>query len=82
MSEPHLAATCPVCGTAGYEARDPCPLHEAAHDMLAALEGLVRFSVFIDTLVAGRGEGAKEAIDDAIAAIAKARRCAGTKGGE
>lgn len=34
----HLAATCPVCGTAGYEARDPCPLHAAAPALLSALE--------------------------------------------
>ena len=34
----HLAATCPVCGTSGYEANSPCPLHAAAPGLLAALE--------------------------------------------
>ena len=34
----HLAATCPVCGSTGYEANSPCPLHAAAPVLLAALE--------------------------------------------
>ena len=36
----HLAATCPVCGSTGYEANSPCPLHAAAPALLAALEGI------------------------------------------
>jgi len=36
-STTHLAATCSVCAL-GIEARDPCPLHVAAPDLLAALE--------------------------------------------
>ena len=36
--EIHLAATCTICGTTGYEANSPCPLHAAAPDLLAALE--------------------------------------------
>ncbi len=35
---PHLSATCPVCGTTGYEANQPCPLHAAAPELLKALE--------------------------------------------
>lgn len=41
--EPHLAATCPICGASGYEARDPCPLHAAAPQLLAALEAALPF---------------------------------------
>ena len=40
MHTPHLAATCPVCGTGPYEARDACPLHKAAPKLLEALEGI------------------------------------------
>ena len=36
-STTHLAATCSVCAL-GREARDPCPLHVAAPDLLAVLE--------------------------------------------
>ena len=39
--EIHLAATCTICGTTGYEANSPCPLHAAAPDLLAALEELL-----------------------------------------
>jgi hypothetical protein len=38
---PHLSATCTVCGTTGYEANRPCPLHAAAAKLLAALVKLV-----------------------------------------
>ncbi len=44
MHTPHLAATCPVCGTGPYEARDACPLHKAAPKLLEALEVIGRQS--------------------------------------
>lgn len=39
---PHLSATCSTCGTTGYEANRPCPLHAAAPQLLEALEKIAR----------------------------------------
>ena len=38
MKQPHLSATCTICGATGYEANRPCPLHAAAPELLEALE--------------------------------------------
>jgi len=45
MKQPHLSATCTICGATGYEANRPCPLHAAAPALLSALEGIATMHV-------------------------------------
>jgi len=38
---PHLSASCLVCGTTGFEARDSCPLHKAAPQLLRLFDKMI-----------------------------------------
>ncbi|KKM04712.1 hypothetical protein LCGC14_1761450 [marine sediment metagenome] len=72
MSTPksvHLPATCPVCGTTGYEARNPCPLHAAAPELLAMLKRALATTQEVERVLGQRhfNPGTLQKMADAIA---------------